>query len=270
MKFWIVKDDIIFLYQLMKAAGLEEDYAVIRQVIRSGKVSVNDQVTLKQRSELKIGDTVRYESKHVMILESDPIREDKEKPEPQRKYDQNERPIKHGNTKSWSTRPLQEEQRIGDQIRKIGIQIHKAVISKKLTLAIAESCSGGMAQEYITSNPGASAYYLGGIVTYSDEMKKKLLSVKAETLQEHGAVSEQVAAQMAAGVKIQCGSDISCSITGIAGPDGGTEEKPVGCVFISVNSPSKDITKKFLFSGNRDKIRKKSVLELFRLILENI
>jgi len=254
----------------MKAAGLEEDYAVIRQVIRNGKVSVNDQVTLKQRSELKIGDTVQYDSKHVKILESDPVKEEKEKPSSQNKYESHERPIRHGRTKNWSTRPLKEEQQIDAQIRQIGIQLHKTLISKKLTLSLAESCTGGMAQEYITSNPGASEYFFGGVISYSDEMKKKWLSVKKETLQKHGSVSMQVAIEMTSGIQKQSHSDIAGSITGVAGPDGGTAEKPVGCVFISINFLQKNATKKFLFSGNRDMIRKKSVLELFKLIVEII
>lgn len=270
MKFWIVKDDIIFLYQIMKAAGLEEDYAVIRQVIRGGKVSVNDQVTLKQRHELKIGDTVQYESKHVIILESDPLKEDKEKPVEPRKLDQFDRPIKHGGTKNWSARPLNEEKKIEDKISKLIVQIQKTFVSKQITLSLAESCTGGMAQEFITSLPGSSGYYKGGVISYSDDVKKNLLSVNSKTLDEYGAVSEQVASELALGIKNLMKVDVSGSITGIAGPDGGTDAKPVGCVFISISSPEKSITKKFLFSGNRNLIRMKSVLELFKLILENI
>jgi len=270
MKFWIVKDDIIFLYQIMKAAGLEEDYAMIRQVIRNGDVSVNDQVTLKQRHELKIGDTVQYNSKHVVILESDPVKENKAEKVESKSHYRTEQPVRHGGTQGWSSRPLNEERKLEEKISKLVSSIQKTFLSKEITLAVAESCTGGMAQQFLTALPGSSGYFLGGVISYADDAKKKLLSVKAKTLKTAGAVSEEIAREMVTGIIDQLGSDKAGSITGIAGPEGGTDEKPVGCVYIAAGSADKINVKKFLFSGNRDLIRKKSVLELLKLIQENV
>lgn len=270
MKFWIDQEDTIFLYQLIKAAGLEDDYAVIRQVIRNGDVKVNDQVSLSQRQEIKIGDTIRYKSIHVKIVanrqEEKTENSDRSSRREQKPYES----VRHGNTKKWSSKPLQAEQKLDDKIKALNLQIHKILSSKKLTLALAESCTGGMAQSTITALPGASEFFPGGVVSYSNLIKEKVLGVQKHTLQEHGAVSKQTADEMALGVRKLFASDISGSITGIAGPEGGTPEKPVGLVYISVKTKKELVNRKFLFSGNRNKIRKKSVLELFKLILENI
>jgi len=270
MKFWIEKDDTIFLYQLIKAAGLEDDYAVIRQVIRNGKVSLNDQVALNQRQEVKAGDTIQYNSVHVKILEKKPEEKESNKVAGYPEKNVPEEPIKHGGAKKWSSKPLHAEQKLDDQIKQFVIQLHKTLIGKKLTLALAESCTGGMAQEFITSLPGASDFFLGGIVSYSNDIKTNILQVKGDSLKKYGAVSGQVASEMAAGVKELFVSDLSGSITGVAGPAGGTVDKPVGCVYIAISNPQETINKKYLFSGDRDKIRKKSVLELFKFILENV
>jgi PncC family amidohydrolase len=270
MKFWIDKDDTIFLYQLIKAAGLEEDYAVIRQVIREGKVAVNDQVSLSQRQEIKIGDSIRYKSIHLKIVANSPEEREKNSEGTGRIDQQPQQFVHHGITKKWSSKPLQEERKLDNKLNDLCVQLHKTCTSKKLTLALAESCTGGMAQSIITSLPGASDFFQGGVVSYSNSIKEKILHVKNQTLQEYGAVSRQTADEMAAGVQKLFACDVSGSITGIAGPTGGTAEKPVGLVFISVKTKADPVNRKFLFSGNRDKIRKKTVLELFRLILENI
>ncbi|HSU57386.1 MAG TPA: nicotinamide-nucleotide amidohydrolase family protein, partial [Candidatus Dormibacteraeota bacterium] len=102
------------------------------------------------------------------------------------------------------------------------------------TLALAESCTGGGIANRLTNVPGASAVLLGGLVTYSNAAKQKFLGVRADTLAEHGAVSEAVAKQMAEGARRECDASWALSVTGIAGPTGGTEEKPVGTVFIGL------------------------------------
>jgi nicotinamide-nucleotide amidase len=124
-----------------------------------------------------------------------------------------------------------------------------------LTLALAESCSGGMIAQRITSISGSSRYFLEGAVTYSNAAKIRQLGVDAELLVEKGAVSSDVAATMAKGVRRAAGSDLGLAVTGIAGPDGGTDDKPVGTVFISLAAPDGCWTKRFQFSGSRDEVR---------------
>jgi nicotinamide-nucleotide amidase len=106
-----------------------------------------------------------------------------------------------------------------------------------LTLAVAESCTGGLVSHRITNVPGSSAYYQGSITSYSNEVKERTLHVKHDTLERHGAVSEQAAREMARGVRDALHADIGLAVTGIAGPDGGTPEKPVGLVYIALAAP---------------------------------
>ena len=124
-----------------------------------------------------------------------------------------------------------------------------------LTLAVAESCSGGMIAQRITDVPGSSGYFLEGQVTYSNAAKVRLLDVPAALIDEKGAVSSEVAASMAKGVRRVAGSDLGLAVTGIAGPAGGNEDKPVGTVFISLAAPDGCWTKRFQFSGSRNEIR---------------
>jgi len=128
-------------------------------------------------------------------------------------------------------------------------------IQQGLTLALAESCTGGMIAQMITSISGSSRYFLEGAVTYSNAAKTRQLGVDAALLMEKGAVSSEVAAAMAKGVRQAAGSDLGLAVTGIAGPEGGTDDKPVGTVFISLAAPDGCWTKRFQFSGSRDEIR---------------
>jgi nicotinamide-nucleotide amidase len=128
-------------------------------------------------------------------------------------------------------------------------------IQQRLTLALAESCTGGMIAQRITSIPGSSRYFMEGAVTYSNAAKTRHLGVDAALLAEKGAVSSEVASAMAKGVRQASGSDLGLAVTGIAGPDGGTDDKPVGTVFISLAAPDGCWTKRFQFSGSRDEIR---------------
>jgi nicotinamide-nucleotide amidase len=107
---------------------------------------------------------------------------------------------------------------------------------RKQSLALAESCTGGNIAHRLTNVPGASVILLGGVVSYANSAKEKMLGVRAESLREHGAVSEAVAREMALGARLQLGSDYALAVTGIAGPGGGTSEKPVGTVFIALAS----------------------------------
>jgi nicotinamide-nucleotide amidase len=116
-------------------------------------------------------------------------------------------------------------------------QIVRLLTARKQTLAVAESCTGGYIAHRLTNVPGASEVFLAGLVTYSNQAKEKFLGVSSETLARNGAVSEPVAREMAQGARRSCGTDFAISVTGIAGPGGGTLDKPVGTVFIGTASP---------------------------------
>ena len=127
------------------------------------------------------------------------------------------------------------------------------LVEKGKTLAVAESCTGGLISHLITSVPGSSRFYMGSVTSYSNEAKEKVLYVKSKLLMEHGAVSKEVAEEMAKGVRMVLNSDYAIATTGIAGPDGGTEDKPVGTVWIAVATETKVIAKKFVFGNNRER-----------------
>ncbi|MBN1823793.1 MAG: competence/damage-inducible protein A [Endomicrobiales bacterium] len=146
------------------------------------------------------------------------------------------------------------------------------LIKNKKTLSLAESCTGGLVAHRITNIPGSSLYFKQAAVTYSNESKKTLLGVKEATLKEFGAVSEETVMEMAEGVKKVSGTDYSISLTGIAGPAGGTSEKPVGLVFVGISGPEGPQAHKFIFSGSRIEIRERAAnfaLDLLRRRLLN-
>lgn len=154
------------------------------------------------------------------------------------------------------------EQVVGDELRKRG-----------LTLSVAESCTGGLLSKRITDLPGASDYYKGGVCSYSNEVKMKLLGVKKETLDAYGAVSSQTAEEMAAGVARALDTDIGVGITGIAGPGGATEDKPVGLVYISVYVQGELLTKKTTNALGRDRVRNQAAstaLDMIRRKLQGV
>ncbi|MGE5404609.1 MAG: competence/damage-inducible protein A [Candidatus Saccharibacteria bacterium] len=143
----------------------------------------------------------------------------------------------------------------------------KALHDKKLTVAFAESCTGGLVSKLITDVPGSSDVLWGSVVSYSNEAKVKFLGVKPETLERYGAVSEQTAREMAEGIRKQAGSDFGIGITGIAGPGGGTEQKPVGLVYVVLADSSETLVKELHFLGGRDATRiltAKSALDWLR------
>jgi len=137
-----------------------------------------------------------------------------------------------------------------------------------LTLSVAESCSGGLIAKRITDIPGSSGYFLLGAITYSNDSKERVLGVPAELIEKYGAVSSEVALAMAEGVRRVSGSDIAIATTGIAGPGGGTPEKPVGTVFIAIDS--RDGGKSFLhhFEGDRNTIRDATAETALQLLLD--
>jgi nicotinamide-nucleotide amidase len=127
-----------------------------------------------------------------------------------------------------------------------------------LSLGTAESCTGGLVGGRITDVPGSSDVFVGGVVCYSDRLKTELLGVSPELIAEHGAVSESVARAMAEGTRARLGVDLAVSVTGIAGPTGGTEEKPVGTVWFAIVSPGEIESRRIIFFGSRREIRERA------------
>ena len=127
-----------------------------------------------------------------------------------------------------------------------------------LKLAVAESCTGGMIGHCVTQAAGSSDYFLGGVIAYANAVKENVLNVPPETLREHGAVSEPTARAMAVGVRELLSADVGLSITGILGPSGGTEEKPVGLVFVGVAQVGGCEVRRFVHSGSRRAMKRQS------------
>ncbi len=134
------------------------------------------------------------------------------------------------------------------------------------TIATAESCTGGLVAARLTDVPGSSAVVLGGIVAYADSVKEAELGVQHELLEVHGAVSPEAAAAMASGARARLGADVAVSVTGIAGPDGGTDEKPVGLVYLHAESPEESRGIEFSFPGDRPSIRNRSAVVALHLV----
>lgn len=162
------------------------------------------------------------------------------------------------NAKMKEARSILAEFAISEDCKNIQQEIIKILRERSEKLAIAESCTGGKISAMITDIPGASDIFAGGITAYSNELKKKFLNVKPETLENFGAVSEQCAFEMSANLAKICGVDAAISVTGIAGPGGGTPEKPVGLVFIGTTYRGKTIVKKNMFRGDRKNIRRRA------------
>lgn len=142
--------------------------------------------------------------------------------------------------------------------------VGRLLAEKGLTLSVAESCTGGMIAAMITSVPGSSRYFAGGVVAYENRVKTALLGVKPATLESCGAVSEKTAREMARGVRKALSTGAGVSTTGIAGPGGGTPEKPVGLVWIAVSVKNRVSSVKRVFRGNRNSIRKQASIEALK------
>jgi nicotinamide-nucleotide amidase len=133
--------------------------------------------------------------------------------------------------------------------------LHQIFVEQAITIAIAESCTGGLLGSMLTYQPGSSKYFLGGAITYSNESKVKSLGVTPRALEQHGAVSFEVARQMAQGVRQSLGARLGLSITGVAGPEGGSAEKPVGTFFVGLSDPHQTAAYHCFFNSSRDKVR---------------
>ena len=142
-----------------------------------------------------------------------------------------------------------------------------ALNEKGWTLALAESCTGGLIAHRITDVPGSSDYFLGGVTAYSDPVKERLLGVKRETLIAVGAASEETAREMAQGARHTIGSDVGISVTCIAGPGGGTDEKPIGLTYIGARTPDGEWVERHVFQGDRKAIKESAANAALELLL---
>jgi len=137
-----------------------------------------------------------------------------------------------------------------------------------LRLAVAESCTGGLVGHWITNVPGASTYYMGSVTAYAYEAKVRILGVRWGTLEKYGAVSKETVLEMAQGVRRALAADIGVSISGIAGPGGGTPEKPVGLTWIGLSAAGVDEAWKYVWSGDRLAVKEKSARQALRLLVD--
>ncbi|MGD0818292.1 MAG: CinA family protein [Methanomassiliicoccales archaeon] len=149
-------------------------------------------------------------------------------------------------------------------------ELGKIARSKAVTISLAESCTGGLASDLITDVPGSSVYFLGAVVCYSDSSKVELLGVKEATIAYHGAVSEQCALEMAAGVRDRFQSSIGASVTGIAGPGGERPGKPVGLVHFAIDDGDNIWTERKLFEGDRSAVKRSAADHLIGIIIRTL
>lgn len=152
----------------------------------------------------------------------------------------------------------------------IEFTIGELLVKNKLTIATAESCTGGMVAAKLINYPGISEVFMEGAVTYSNEAKMNRLGVKRETLDSFGAVSSETASEMAQGIAKTSGTDIGLSTTGIAGPGGGTTQKPVGLVFIGLYIKGRIITRELRLAGSRQSIRDNATIEVLRWLIDEL
>jgi PncC family amidohydrolase len=137
-----------------------------------------------------------------------------------------------------------------------------------LRLAVAESCTGGLIGHRLTNIPGSSDYYMGSVTAYAYEVKVRLLGVSWATLEMYGAVSREVAIEMARGVRASLDAEIGLSVTGIAGPGGGTPEKPVGLTWIGFSSSDVEFARQFIWQGDRLQVKEQSAEAALRILVE--
>jgi PncC family amidohydrolase len=152
--------------------------------------------------------------------------------------------------------------------RSLEIYLGDLLLEQGLRLAVAESCTGGLIGHLITNVPGSSQYFLGGVMAYANETKMKLLGVRQGTLMEQGAVSRETVLEMAAGVRRALGADIGAAVSGIAGPGGGTLEKPVGLTWIGLSAPGVEAAWSYIWHGDRLAVKEQSARQVLRLLVD--
>jgi PncC family amidohydrolase len=150
------------------------------------------------------------------------------------------------------------------------VLVGELLVPRGLTLAVAESCTGGLISHRITNISGSSRYFLGGTTAYANEAKMKLLGVSPETLEAHGAVSRETVLEMGRGVRLALSADIGISTSGIAGPTGGTAEKPVGTTWIGFSSAQGEEARYFLFQGDRSSVKQQAAEAALQLLADHL
>ena len=152
----------------------------------------------------------------------------------------------------------------------LAVRLGEGCVARSLHVATVESCTGGLVGHAITEVPGSSAWFVGGFVTYSNELKRQSVGVPDEVLAAHGAVSAQVAMAMATGGRERTGADLAVSVTGIAGPDGGSPAKPVGLTYVAVADAEGVAVRRFVWTGDRADHKRRSAGAALSLLLERI
>jgi PncC family amidohydrolase len=155
---------------------------------------------------------------------------------------------------------------VNDCAKKLGMLL----LEKKLSLAVAESCTGGLLGGALTAVAGSSAYFKGGVIAYGNDAKRRILGVPEDILDKKGAVSAEAVKAMAIGARRLCAAECAISISGIAGPGGGTKGKPVGCVFVGISAGRSVKSYKYLFRGNRQSIRQQAVKAALQKMIKRL
>lgn len=157
---------------------------------------------------------------------------------------------------------------MADPLVDLALRLQAECVARGLTVATAESCTGGLVAHLLTEVPGSSAYVRGGVIAYADAVKLAELDVPAEVLAAHGSVSAQVALAMAEGVRVRLGADLAVAVTGVAGPGGGTDSKPVGLVYVAVAGAGPAEVRRFTWAGDRSENKRASAEAALELLLE--
>jgi PncC family amidohydrolase len=159
---------------------------------------------------------------------------------------------------------------VADPLADLAGRLQARCLVRGLTVATAESCTGGLVAHLLTEVPGSSGYLRGGIVAYADDVKRAQLGVPGEMLAAHGAVSAQVALAMAEGVRARLGTDLGVGVTGVAGPDGGSESKPVGLVYVAVAGQGPSEVRRFHWAGDRSANKRRSAEAAIDMLLDRV
>ena len=155
-----------------------------------------------------------------------------------------------------------------DDLERLAARLQALALGHGLTVVTAESCTGGLVGHLITAVPGSSGYFLGGIISYADRVKERLLAVPTEALAGHGAVSAQVARAMAEGARNSLGADLAVAVTGVAGPDGGTPAKPVGLTYLAVAGPEGTEVQRHVWPGDRATNKASSAAAALHMLID--